>query len=256
MASIEPLKFIKRWFTGSFTKEADFDELANRTGEYATRTNSHLKQIGLDLGGASYDFNGQGRATQSTSVIARLDSLETFTAVGTSNLGISVADTTTPILTAADGTTLSATNVGTVVINRTANPGQILSRQMTAPQSVSLTGAHWGFDGDGDLTDFKLWLVLIDTGSACIFGVTAEGGKATATTSDCKTIPTNVTSRSHVLTASAVAAEGAVIYFGWMHVAFDDTGGASENLWTIQTGAGDIHIMTAPPYLEVSELRF
>lgn len=254
--AIEPLRIVKTWLTGTFVKSIDFDGISEKIGQYATRTNNHLKQIGLDLGGSSYDFNANGQATQSASVLSRLAALESGAVVGASNLSITYADTAIPTLTSADGTALSSTNVGTVTINSTTTAGQLASYDLTANQSVNMTGAHWGFDAGGDLTDYKLWLVMIDTGSAAVFGVTAEGGKASVTAANCKTSPLAVISRSHILCASTVSDTSNLIYIGWIHASFDDTGGSSENLWAVQSGTADIYIANHPTYLEVEELRF
>jgi hypothetical protein len=252
---IHPLKFVKAWFRNNFVEEVHWDEIVNKVGAWAAWTNNNLKQLGLDIGGETYDFNNVGKKTQSIPVFTRLTTLEGVNA-GVLNIGIDITDSTRVTLVGSTGSVLSSSNSGKVVINETSDAGSLLTYTLTSSQSVLLTGAHWGFDGEGDLTDYPLWLIFIDTGSTVVLGVTAEGGKESVTSSDCKTAPGDVTSRSHVLVSSAVSGTSNVLYFGWVKANFDDSGGASENLWTLQSGAGDVNLGATSTYLEVGALRF
>src|SRR3990167_1803995 len=95
MAFPNPIRFVKNWLTGTRSREENWDEIANKISTWATETNNHLKQIALDLNGATYVFNGDGRATQTTSIVARLTTLEaTINTIGTRNLGLDLSDTT------------------------------------------------------------------------------------------------------------------------------------------------------------------
>ena len=254
--ALERLVFIKRWFTNTFVKEADFDELADKTGAFATRTNNNLKQIGLDLNGETYDFNNQGKKTQSESVISRLTALELASLVSISNLGISLTTPTTITLASADLTALSASNIGQVVLNGTTTAGKSVKYTFTANISLAPAGAHWGFDTLGDFTGVALWVYLIDTGSDKVLGVSPMGGLRTVASADCKTLASDCTARTHIFVSGTVSSASNCFPMAWVLADFDDTGGSSENLWTCQTSQGDVNLGNHQTYLEVSSLRF
>lgn len=253
---ILPLKIVKSWFRNNFVEEVHWDEIANKVGAWAVWVNNNLKQIGLDLGGETYDFNNVGKKTQSIPVFTRLTALEALSSAGALNLGLDLSNTSMVVLVDSDGDALSSDNAAKVIMNSSTTAGELASYTLTASQSVNLTGAHWGFDGEGDLTDYPLWLVFVDTGTSLILGVTAEGGKETITAANCKTAPGDASSRAHILVSSAVSSTSNVIYWGWVKADFDDTGGSSENLWTLQSGVGDINLGRTVTYLEVGALRF
>jgi len=244
MPGLESLKIIKNWTEKTRTREENWDEIANKTTSWASKIVNYLKQIGLDLNGNTYDFNGDGRATQTTSIVSRLTTLEaTLNTIGVRNIGLNLAQTDRIATYASDATNLSTANPGVVTFNSTTNPGRVISRNVTANQSLVLTGCHWGFDTDGDLTDVPLWILLLDTGSGTILGVTAQGGRQTIAAADTDTAVGNITSIEKVLVSSAPAATYAATYLGWIKADFDDTGNAGgENFWTLQSAVGDVNI--------------
>lgn len=242
---IEPLRFKKNWHRRTGLDERNFDEIADNTAAWSLRVDSNLKQLGLDINGASYDFNNVGRATQATSVVARLDAIEAAAAItGTRNLGLDVSTVSKIKVWGATGVTLSPTNKGYAIFNSSANGGQLVTRELTANLEVTLTGAHWGNDTYGDLTDYILWIALVDNGTSTpVLAVTAQGGRDTITAANAFTTPGSITSKAHWLCSSAVSSTYNVIYMGYILADFDDTGNAGgENFWTIQTGLGDVHI--------------
>ena len=245
--ALEPLKINKRWTQGNQNEEADWDAIRDPLIAWALRTNQNLKQMGLDINGSTYEFNNVGRATQTASIVGRLDTLElSRSTVGTQNIALDLTGPTIVKITAADNTDLSASNIGYATFTDTdgaggAGAGELLTRTIIANQSITLTGAHWGLDLLGDVTDVPLWVYLIDTGSTTVLGVSMEGGKRFAASSDAKTVAGDVTALTHIFTASAVAANSNLIELGIIYADFDDTGGASENLWTLQRAVGDIH---------------
>ena len=252
--ALQPLRIIKNWFTNTFTREKNWDEIADNLVSYAGRTNNNLKQIGLDIDGATYEFNNNGRATQTRAIVDRIDSLEAVEyAFGARNLGLDLSVTGVITLVGADGNALSATNIGIVAFNSTASAGVVKSYELTSNLSVTLTGAHWGKGGGGDLSDVVLWPILIDTGSAVILGVLFKAGRQTVTTADDETVATSVTTEDKVLVSSALSAENNCVYLGWLRANFDDTGNAGgEDFWTVQTGVGDVNIGRGEP--SVSDL--
>lgn len=243
---LEPLKIIKNWFTNTRTREENWDEINNNLASWATRTNNNLKQVGLDIGGATYDYNNNGKATQTTPVTTRLASLESQIAtpiIGARNIALDLSTQSKIKIVGADGESLSSTNKGLVSFNSTATPGELITREITTNMEVTLTGAHWGFDGDGDLADFPLWVLFLDTGSSVILGVAAQGGRQSLAAADADTAVGNITTVSKVLVTTAPSGTLNISYLCWVKADFDDTGNAGgENFWTVQNSFGDINI--------------
>jgi len=254
---LNPVRIVKSWFRNNYVEPEHWDELVNKFGAFATETLANLKQIGLDMGGATYDFNNVGKATQSNNVIARIDVLESASLIGISNLGLDLSVAGTISLTAGDGTALSSSNTAQVAINDSSSGGQIKVYTLSATQSVTLTGAHWGLGTLGDFNDVPLWIILADDSGTLRLGVGAEGGRQTIGTSDDETVATSVTTRSKVLMASALSGTANVLNIGWVNANFDDTGnGGGEDYWTVQTSQGDVNLGVVPGYQEVTSLRF
>lgn len=240
--ALESLRIIKNWFTNSTVAEKNWDEIADNITSYAGRTNQNLKQLGLDISGADYEFNNVGRATQSSSLVARLDSIELAqSTVGSSNLGLNLTTTSIVHLAAADGSALSSTNIGRVTFNSEADAGELVPRQITSDISITLTGAHWGLGTKGDFSDVILWVYLIDLGSgSVVLGVSLQGGRDSILSSDTTTVATSATSAEKVLVSGAVASDSSCVLLCRMRADFDDTGNVGgEDFWSIQTGLED-----------------
>ena len=252
--SLPLLKYVKGWFRNNRVEPEHWDEVTTKTGAWASEIGNDIKQLGLDVGGSAYDFNGNGRAALSSNLNGRVTTLEASSLVGASNIGIDISVSSTVELTAADQTDLSASNLGQVVLNYTNTAGYMKKYNLSSNLSVVLTGAAFGFSED--LTDYPLWILLIDTGSAIVLGVSPKGGVESAASANCKTLVADCTARTHILCSSAVSSASNCIGFGWIKTNFDYTGGASEKLWTIQSSQGDVNIGPAPTYLEVSGIRF
>lgn len=250
--ALDPLKINKNWTENNATREANWDEISDKTVSWAAKVNANLKQIGLDLNGTSYDFNNNGVATQSSSVIGRLGEIETtLNSVGVRNIGLDVSTTSIIKVFGSEGSSLSSTNIGRAGFNSLTSPGEVEVGNITSNLSITLTGAHWGYDTYGDLTDMPLFLMFILSGSSVILGVSPQGGRNYIASTDTTTVSTSVNSREKVYISSALSGDCPVIEFGWIYANFDDTGnGGGENFWTIQTGVGDIGLGVAHSIIE------
>lgn len=253
--ALEPLRIVKNWFTNTTTRERNWDEIADNITSYSVRTNNNLKQIGLDLNGASYEFNNTGKATQTTDIVTRLDAIDAAQLfVVTRNLGLDLSTASNVKLVGGDGATLSSSNKGLVTFNDTATAGKLVTKEITADINLNLVGAHWGLGTQGDFTDVKLWCLLMFDGTDVRFGITRQAGREVITT--VVTSPTSANSIDDVLANGAVAANASVVVLGWIKANFDDTGNVGgEDFWTVQTDAGDINIGPHPHTFE-GEVRF
>lgn len=249
---LQPLRFIKNWNQGTTTREQNWDELANKAAAFGVQTNNNFKQLALDIGGITYAYNGIGRATQSINVVSRITTLEAQSGIiGPRNLGLDLSTQSKIKIIGADGENLSETNKGLVAYNSTADVGQLVTREITSNLEVTLTGAHWGHDTYGDLTDYVLWLYLIDTGSDSVLAVGAQGGARTIDGAATFTTPGSVTSIGRYLVSTDTASEYNCTCIGWVKANFDDTGNAGgENYWTVQNGVGDVNIGSNQTYFE------
>lgn len=237
-----PLRFVKNWYRNTYSAEANWDEIADNTLSYSIRTNNNLTQLALDVGGASYIYNNNGVRTEATPILDRLDVLEASDATGVSNLALDISTAGTIKITSADGSALSASNIGTVSIPSTSTVGEVVSYNITSDVSITLTGAHWGFDTLGDFTGL-LRLVAIDLGSSLAWGVTARGFRKHARSADCFTTAASVTQPYHILTNVAVSSNSSLIDIGIIVAAFDDTGNpGGENYWTVGTSVGNVFV--------------
>ena len=247
---LQPLQIVKNWFTNTRTREENWDELQRNILAYATRTNNNLKQIGLDIYGVNYNFNNIGQSTINPSIVAQLNLLNQTTSnvAGFVNLGLDLTNPAKIRVVAADGTTLSATNLGKVSFNSTDDPGEVVTRNLSSSPEVTLTGAHWGQNTFGDLTDYLLWIFLVDTGSDVILCVSAQAGRTSVLAADCTVVPTSVNSLEKVLTNVAVSSSMNIAYLGWVVANFDDTGNPlGEDYWEVQSGIGDINLRVVTP---------
>src|SRR3990167_9389526 len=153
---IRPLKIIKNWFRNTRTRENNWDEIRDKIVEWSLFVQKYFNQVGLDINGSSYEFNDNGTATQTTSIVSRLTTLEnTAGIVGTRNIGFDFSVSGAITLRGSDGSNLSSTNAGLVTFNETATGGDLVTREITSNITLTFTGAHWGFDTFGDLTDQK-----------------------------------------------------------------------------------------------------
>lgn len=252
MAGIEPIRFNKNWNLNTRTREENWDEITSKVSSFGTRTNNNLIQLGLDIGGPSYIYNGSAKKTQDTPILDRISTLETtINSIGTRNIGLDLSDQSKIKIVGADGSNLSSSNKGIITFNESSDAGDIVTRELTSNLEVTLTGCHWGNGTYGDLTDYILWVLFIDTGTSAVLGVAAQGGREIILSADAETVQTSVNSIEKVLTSSTVSSTYNIIYAGFVRANFDDTGNAGgEDYWTVQNSAGDVNIQPIQTYFE------
>lgn len=161
-----------------------------------------------------------------------------------SNVGIFNATTTNAndsiSIKDAGGASFSSTNPGWLTIG-SATAGQLTTFEITSDITINLTGAHWENGTRGDLTDAILRVLAINDNGTLRIGVALLGGRDIVLTTDTNATGTNINLAEEVLCDTAVAsALNSVSEIGYFRANFDDTGGAAEDLWTVQSGSGDI----------------
>jgi hypothetical protein len=168
---------------------------------------------------------------------------------GTLNIGLAAGTTTNAndsIKITGASAALSSTNPGIVVVP-SSTPGQLAVFEVTADVTINLTGAQWGEGTKGDLTDYVLSVYAINDSGTLKWGVGSVPNHALILNADDTATASSVTSAEKVLVNSALTADSTCTEIGWFKANFDDTGGASEDLWAVQTGAGDIRVGVRPP---------
>ena len=170
----------------------------------------------------------------------------------TSNLGLARATTTDTgdsirVLSRDGSTALSSTAPAYIVMPSTATAGALLIFTVTANVTIKLTGATWGFAGLGDLTGMYFRVLAINDNATLRWGVALLGGRTTLLTTDTNATQASVNLPEEVLCNAAVgSASNRCREVGYFRADFDDTGGASEDLWTLQSGINDIVVGQSP----------
>ena len=160
------------------------------------------------------------------------------------NIAIIRATTTnagdTVRIASADGSALSPSNYGWITLPGTT-AGQLSTFSVTANVSIVLTGAHWGIGTTGDITGGLLRVLAINDNGTLRWGVAYQGGRTTLNTSNTSATATDINLPEEVLCTTAVgSATNRCREVGYVRANFDDTGGAAEDLWAIQTGIDDV----------------
>lgn len=191
----------------------------------------------LDALGAGFGIIGDGTTDpQAIELLGR--------AGQTLNIGLKAttvaqtADTLT--ICGAEGTALSASNPGFVCLG-SATGGLLTIFQVTANVTLTLTGAHWGIGTTGDVNLGILRLLAINDNGTLRWGLAYQGGRTTLVTTDTNATATNITTPEGVLCDTAVgSATNTCCEVGYIKANFDDSGGAAEDLWRIQTDVDEM----------------
>jgi hypothetical protein len=168
---------------------------------------------------------------------------------GTYNLHIAAATTTNANdsikITASNGSALSATNYGYVVIESDTN-GELYVEKITADVTIDLTGAHWGAGGGSfTLTDAILRVLALNDGGSIKWGVAYQGGRQIILDTLDSATATDINLPEEVLVNSALTVDAQALEAFWFKADFTDTGGAAEDLWAVQSGDGDLNTGSA-----------
>lgn len=163
----------------------------------------------------------------------------------TENFGLEATQTSVSAdsikVTSGNGDDLSSSNPAFIGIN-SSTAGQVTAFKVTSDVTIDLTGAHWGFGGDGDLTDHELFVYAINDAGTLKWGVSTLHNLTEVLAANDDQSAANITSYEKVLVSSTLTADSPCVLVGWFKANFDDTNGSSEDLWTVQTGAGDIRL--------------
>lgn len=144
-------------------------------------------------------------------------------------------------ITGANGTALSATNYGWITLPNPSTPGQLVTFSVTADVTILLTGCHWDLGTTGDIIGAILRVLAINDNGTLRWGVAYLGGRHTLLTTNTNATQTNINLAEEVLCTAAVSsATNSCREIGFFRADFDDTGGAAEDLWAIQSGVGDV----------------
>lgn len=158
------------------------------------------------------------------------------------NLGLGIGSAATTLRIRSASGNLSSTSPLHIVLPSTT-AGLLSMFSATANVDIVLTGAHWGLGTKGDFSDVELCVYAINDTGALKWGVSLDGAKTTIASADSDTTATNITAKGDMLVSSALnSGTWPCVRVGWVKADFDDTGGASEDIWDIQTGVGDINV--------------
>lgn len=171
---------------------------------------------------------------------------------GTSYLGLVNATTTDSNdsikITASDHTALAAdAHIGYAVLPHHATAGKLAVFTVSSDITIKLTGATWGLGGSGDFTDVILRVYLINDAGTLKAGVTNTGGYRTITTALSSATQSDINLQTEMIVNSTLSGTSPCFEMGWFLADFDDTGGAHEDLWAVQTALGEINVGIPAP---------
>lgn len=200
-----------------------------------TVASSHTITLMEDGGTAGYAVETNGSGVLSYGLKMRVGD--------THNIGFAAATTTSAadsIKIQGAAAALSATNPGYLCLPN-ATAGLVSVFKITADVTIDLTGAHWGEGTKGDLTDYLLSIYAINDAGTLKYGIGSVNGHRVILNADDTATATSVTTCEKILVNSSLGTDSACAEIGWFKANFDDTGGAAEDLWAVQTGVGDIN---------------
>lgn len=132
---------------------------------------------------------------------------------------------------------LGVSNPAYIALRSHVTAGRKVLLAASADTTINLTGAHWGAGGRGDLSGSFLRVYAINDNGTLKFGVGYVGGRESILNTDSSATPASVTTPEMLLVSSTLSAgTWACREIGYFYANFDDTGGAAEDLWAVQTG--------------------
>ena len=162
-----------------------------------------------------------------------------------SNAGLAAATTTNAndsIKFTGATAALSSTNPLYVNVMSAATVGLVTRLSATADVTINLTGAHWGYGTNGDLTGSELYAYLINDAGTLKYGVSVTAGYTTITQALSSATATDINLTTEMLVNSTLSATSTCMEIGKFLANFDDTGGAAEDLWAVQTTVGQMNV--------------
>ena len=138
----------------------------------------------------------------------------------------------------------SSSNPGFIWMPDDGVGGDYQLAKITTNVSITLTGATWDDTPSGDISDAILKVFLVNAaGNAvwCVGLAPYAHGVIGSSTRD-STTSSDINLPEELLCNASVSADDPIIPVFWFKADFDDTGGASEDLWTVQTGDGDFNV--------------
>jgi hypothetical protein len=183
----------------------------------------------------------------------RLRTIGAYSPGWTSNLAVKRTTTTNSndsvFITGAEGTSLSASNPGYITLPHSNKGGELVVFKVTANVTILLSGAHWGADGDGDLTNFLCRVYAINDDGALKWGV-GHAKFVTIVNTDTNTTQSSVDTPTEMIVNSALASgTWPCVEVGWAKANFTD----STNVFAIQTSNTGAYPADADGDIEVIE---
>lgn len=139
------------------------------------------------------------------------------------------ADSSQLKITAANGSAMSSTNFGKVII-RSSTAGTYREFTVTADVTMDLTSCHWGLDTGGNVTGAILHVYAIDDNGTLRWGVGLQGGFYYIRNTQDDTTASNINLPEEIYTNGNVATDNSPMRdVGWIKANFTD----ATNEWAI-----------------------
>lgn len=182
-------------------------------------------------GNGSIAFNNRNLHAYSSDASAVVDFPPIqFGPQGLSNIAFAQGSDSSQLkITSANGTALGATNPGYVRI-RSSTAGTYRTYTVTADVTLDLTGAHWGLDTKGNVSNAILRVYAIDDGGTLRWGVGYCGGFYYIRNSQDDTTASNINLPEEIFVDSNVTNDNSPIRdVGYIIASFTD----ASNEWAI-----------------------
>lgn len=258
------LNNFQTWYTNSINAVLDGDTFTGDMNWYSGSDAIFYSNSGVTKTVQIYGNNGNIEMRQSGDLLIYSNDGTTLSSsidgetgeiigapvnVGTYNISIKRGQTSVAgdsVEIECGDATCSATNPGYIVLNG-ATAGQTSIFKITNDILINLTGATWGAGGTGDLTARILRVLFVNDDGTLKTCVALVGGRTTILTTDSSATQASINLSEEVLCNSAISSATNTVYeVGYVVSDFDDTGGSSEDLNTIQSGVNDVVTGVSP----------
>lgn len=157
-------------------------------------------------------------------------------------INVTSASTNDSIRIQCGGASCSATNPGYIWLPDDDTAGYFELFKQTEDVTITLTGAHWGAGGNGNISDAILRVSPVNANGSLVWCVNYVGGHKYIDSSLDSTTASNVNLAEEYLCSAAISSNDPMVDSVFHFYAnFNDTG----DVWEVQTDDGDLNVGSA-----------
>lgn len=168
----------------------------------------------------------------------------------TSYLGLYRPTATTVGVRHTDGSDLSASHMGFLVMRKSDDSGRLVVFAITSNVTLDPTGATMGLSADINEAFHCFYWINDDDTTPKLALISDDSYTQIADTATSITAADINTATEMLVSAAIDSGTWPCFFWGWMRANYDHTGGASEKLWTYQSDLNDVGVGVAIPAIE------